>query len=137
MSDNNVYVEYREYRRIIEPEPDDDWDREEEDIDTDFINIYECSPYKDSFYIQPVSCNNIEDLSDYGYLVYASYSDGDTFGTTHGHIDMICVFDKYSDAERAQDDLVKDSYDMKYKPWTGYFASLSGFHIKKIRVVKN
>jgi hypothetical protein len=68
------------------------------------------------------------------YLAVIFYSDGNTFGTTHGYPHFCGVSDTCEGAQKLIDDEL--SSDNKYKPWVGYFSSLGNTRVFSLTLVK-
>lgn len=66
----------------------------------------------------------IEDVKagDFLYLAYALYTDGGTFGCTHGYFHLLGLFKTPEEVKGAIDKAEKNGGD--YFPWNSYFASL-------------
>jgi hypothetical protein len=83
-------------------------------------------------------------LPDHVYVVWVSYSDGDTFGRSFGHGSIQGVFASYAEALAAQAQIRSTGKGLPipgkeythYAPWDGYFASLEGVEIDAVPVTK-
>jgi hypothetical protein len=62
------------------------------------------------------------------FMVVVRYTDGHSFGTTHGYWHITGVYPKASTARRLAKQIKNNKYS-DYKPWDGYFASLDSVDI--------
>lgn len=69
------------------------------------------------------------------YAVIARYSDGSTFGSSHGHVYVGGVYGSY---ERAQEKVkeLEAIVDVDYSiPWHGYFSSLESIGVETFQII--
>lgn len=91
----------------------------------------------------------LPDDSEKGYVAYARYSEGNTYGTSKGHILVLSVFASEDDAQRCIE-AVKTAVDggqflntipfkereIYISPLTGYFNQCEALKVKKCKVRK-
>jgi hypothetical protein len=71
------------------------------------------------------------------FLAIVIYSDGDTFGSSSGHHEIIGGFSTRKEAEELLSHVTKDGYDNRpegFYPWNGYFSSLEGKTVIKLDI---
>lgn len=73
------------------------------------------------------------------FLLVVRHSDGDTFGTTHGHAHFEGIYETREAAEAIAETINQDTYKSgrgkwNYIPWKGYFAQLEDIEIHAITV---
>lgn len=78
---------------------------------------------------------NIE-VGDRVFLVVVTYSDGDTFSSSHGHLTFPGVFKDKTKAISMASRIKNDKYvsPKGYCCWKGYFSSLEGVEIHEMTV---
>ena len=64
------------------------------------------------------------------FLVIVRYSDGDTFGTTHGYHYFYSVRTTGEEVEEDKLEISKPSKPGVYRPWDGYFSSLEDIEVE-------
>jgi hypothetical protein len=132
----DIYLKYTESRSGGEPiDPDDRWtSHEDEYIDRELIGLFTESfdspgaitstgiTYSEKFTV-PKSYASAESL----YVVGIRYSDGDTFGQTHGYIHWIGLAKTEKEAQKLLETAKSDKKG--YKPWEGYFSDFEADEI--------
>jgi hypothetical protein len=72
------------------------------------------------------------------YAVAVEYQDGSTFGSTHGNVTVVDVFDeesKANDLARAiRGDTFKNSLGGTLHAWNGYFNCLEGIEVHRFKI---
>ena len=145
----HISIHKSTYEYVTDPaDPNDEWSCDSTHCDTDVSHLSEVKKHGD-FIFTP---NKIQD--EY-FLVYATYSTGDTFHNEGGLFQPIAIYSELSPALKTKDYLEKwteknkDSYsysaviqledgeggfkDFKFSvPWMGYFESLEGIEVKKL-----
>lgn len=79
-----------------------------------------------SYYNRLLKCDQV-------YVAAIFYSDGDTFGETHGYFQLQGVFETSEEAIAANTLALKNE---GYKPWEGYFSSLIGPEVFVVPFIK-
>ena len=117
-----LYLIYNEHRsggdRI---NPDEQWSRRTPRyITVEFKGLFRSQA--DRFFYDSVEVDEETFKSDVAYLAVVRYSDGDTFGQSHGHFHIVGAYSTIKEA----DEMLKNALESEdsYKPWNGYFASL-------------
>ena len=76
-------------------------------------------------------------LEDKVYLAIVVYGDGNTFGSSSGHHEIIGGFSTRKEAEELLSHVTKHGYDNRdggFYPWNGYFNSLEGKIVIKLDI---
>lgn len=128
---NEIYLAYSEHEtggEICAGEENDSFpSREDAYIDFKPLGLY--TKMGNSQETISVEFDPKEAIGKNVYLVIASYSDGDTFGQTHGHWYIVgCYLDEH-EAKLRQSQVYNKSQKSDYYPWNGYFASLETIDI--------
>jgi hypothetical protein len=80
--------------------------------------------------------NLTEEAPNKAFLVIVRYTDGGTFGCTHGYWTLRGVFKTRGEAEGMAKSIRDESYEevpgQQYLAWTGYFASLEDVEIHAV-----
>lgn len=66
------------------------------------------------------------------FVPVITYSDGNTFGSSHGHVYLVGA---YATIEEAEEALEGAKAGDGYQPWVGYFSSLEDDEIKILAVI--
>lgn len=69
------------------------------------------------------------------YAAIAHYSDGDTFGSSHGHVYVGGVYGSYDRAVEKTKEFEAISKGDYSVPWTGYFSSLESVSVETLQVL--
>ena len=139
-----LYLDYNEDREGGEALDDADWsDHAPAHISFNLINILKYKEHIGRGWSEEIEVSEEIFNSKTVFLVVVRYSDGDTFGTTFGHWNIMAVYNLKTKArqlkERIENNKLEktDKYgDWKTKPWTGYFASLEGVEIHEMPVIE-
>ena len=99
--------------------------------------------YPESFFIETVEIDfNPENVSSV-YLVTVIYDSGDTFGTSHGNVEVVGVFDSLEKANKIKKQIEHEEKHPKetsklniYKPWIGHFENFNSVEINVLNVLK-
>jgi hypothetical protein len=106
--------------------PDDQYDRDSTDADVTILSASLVDDDKFNVLGTDEECN----IGDKIYLVWATYSTGDSFGSDGGQYELLSVTKDKQTAEE------KEAYygniDDFSVPWIGYFESLEGIHITEM-----
>lgn len=140
------YVAYNEYSEVTRPRsPDDEWDADDilttVEFENAFIAIdgdtagkhtvdvtsYAASDGTSDHYFREMDIEWNENFDNI-YLVYARYSDGDTFHREEGKWAVIAAF---SDIHKAKT-WIKRNEEIVGKNFSGYFERYHGLHIEKL-----
>ena len=145
----NVSIEKTSYHTVTdEADPNDEWSCDSTDCHHDVGSLREVKDRGD-FIFTP---NKIQD--EY-FLVYATYSTGDTFHSEGGCFQPIAIYSDYQSAEKTKsrlEDWTKEKKDESeyntiiqledgsggfkdfqfHVPWIGYFEHLEEIEIKKL-----
>lgn len=138
-----LYIKYNQTSyggQICEGEEDDSWPN------------YETAYYEYSYeYATKTTPTNTLSYSTYKslgvpqevfsgdkiYLAIVVYGDGNTFGNSSGHHEIIGGFSTRKEAEELLSHVTKDGYDNRnggFFPWNGYFNSLENKIIIKLDI---
>jgi hypothetical protein len=66
---------------------------------------------------------------DPAFMLVVRYETGNTFGRTLGYWHIEGVYQSRDFAEAIKKSIEDDTYDVKYKPWIGYFERLENVEI--------
>jgi len=109
------YSSYREYEEIPDYLKDDDWYRGNCTVITEFNKIYATRPTNCYYRLDVVQ--GPKNLKTQGHLVVATYTDGDTFGSTSGQTELLEIFASHEEAEHFITTVDR-------KRWQGWFSGL-------------
>lgn len=109
------YSSYREYEEIPDYLKDNGWYRGNCTVITKFNKIYATRPTNCHHRLDVV--RGPKNLKIEGHLVVATYSDGDTFGSTSGLTELLEIFASYEEAEHFITTVDR-------KRWQGWFSGL-------------
>lgn len=87
---------------------------------------------KNTFHLDQVDVNDECYSCSELYLAVIFYTDGGTFGCTHGYYYIVGA---YKSLDEAKKELEKAKNNGEYKPWEGYFASFESSDIFVLPVV--
>ncbi len=135
-----LYVEYYESSAGGEAlEPEERWSQREDTVkEVEFKRLHR-EPPKHRFFYDSIEVSNEGLLAlDTLWLAVVRYSTGDTFGRTTGCWALVGVAPTYKIAEAMLEEATKPTKEgdyKNYKPWEGYFESLTDTEIHKLDVV--
>lgn len=130
-----LYLSYITTSEGGEPESDELYaSRSDEYRQTTFLGV---SREPSSFFAHDLEVSDSVYNSDEVHLVIVFYTDGDTFGTTHGYFNVWAVVADKEEAAKIVKDLERSPYstDGPFRPWDGYFASIDGIQVMTFGVI--
>ncbi len=130
-----VYLDYYESRSGGEPEdPSDRWTHHSDVvIEVEFTRLHRTQPAKFFFDSYELSNPDLAKL-DTLYMAVVRYSTGNTFGHTEGAWHVVGFAPTYQIAELMLTEATKAD-SLGYKPWEGYFESLTDTEIHTMELV--
>lgn len=135
-----LYIEYNSTESGGEPDdPTDRWTSHADTIkEVEFIRLHRQQPQHRFFY-DSIEVSNPDLVKlDKLYLAVVRYSTGSTFGHTEGEWFIVGVAPTYQIAEEMLKEATKPSVKgdyRNYKPWEGYFESLTDTEIHTMEVI--
>lgn len=98
---------------------------------TEFLSVSN-APSKDVKFYEFFNSKNDITKEKEVYIIAVIYSDGDTFGTYHGNVQIWSVHSSLEEAEKEMTDIPESK---EWKAWEGYFSSLEEMKIVKLPYV--
>lgn len=99
----------------------------EDSLNREFIGVSIEKP--NSYLAEELEVDDSVKEGDFLHFVCVEYSDGGTFGTTHGYLDIEGAYTDLKKADKVAKSIRNDNY-RAFKPWRGYFASLNSVYIQ-------
>lgn len=110
--------------------PEEEWSSRKPCYKTNtFIRVSNVLPLNHRHSYEYFANKECLDATKEVYAIIVIYSDGDTFGTYHGRVQ---VWSAHTTQEAAEKALKAIPSSQEYKCWEGYFSSLEDMRIEKL-----
>jgi hypothetical protein len=144
---NPLYISmYQHWHETSEIDPEDEWSRASTDCDNTLTGIFVNEADTARTYDSITPCFEHE-IGQTVYLVWAEYSDGDSFGNDSGKVEIVDIFSNEelanacARAVRVSEDGGNQDFSFARQngqtikqscPWFDYFAHLDTVHVDSL-----